>query len=681
VGRIALPVPFTAKARAPLAPAGGTSARTIGFEVYTSIIRRHMRSAKTSKGHHAFLAGVTLALTLTGAMLRAQQAEPQEPTTPAQPQTQQASARVSPEQQERSPLDEALAQLPAATISPAPIQDEGLHALVRRPLVVSSPARIIRISVSDPNIIDTVVLSRNQILINGRTLGRASLVVGDATGQSQEFDINVDSDAPGLDNRSWEDLPDPPPLTIVQKGMISWVVWVVVAAIVLGAAAILIGMRQRKPRLNTLELQARDRVARSASSEPKAAGSPDKAVSKDSSVEEAMIDGLTGLKTYRYFMEALDEEWRVSARSGRPFSVIMIDLDRFKEVNDRKGKSEGDRVLEAVGTLLDARSREPDVVARYGSDEFAILMPETNTHQAEIMAEKLRAAVEMDHLLRAHTITASIGIASFPDHGRTPEETLKVADSEVSLAKNSSGNCVKVASLSPKPGNAERNERLLETYLEAAVRGIPALAPDAFNGDQRKRDQMKPALDSLIALAFAVEVKGPYLRGHARAVSRLAARIAVQVGLSPTEVEETRLAGLVHDIGKLHVPETVCNKPAQLTPEELETMRSHPAWGAKMLEPLDVKAIEQIVLHHHERYDGKGYPEGLSGDKIPMGARILAVAECFHSMVSDLPYRSARSFEDALAELRRGSGIQFDPKVVMTFLEWLQVYYVSPKQL
>ena len=394
-----------------------------------------------------------------------------------------------------------------------------------------------------------------------------------------------------------------------------------------------------------------------------------------------MIDGLTGLKTYRYFMEALDEEWRVSARSGRPFSVIMIDLDRFKEVNDRKGKSEGDRVLEAVGTLLDARSREPDVVARYGSDEFAILMPETNTHQAEIMAEKLRAAVEMDHLLRAHTITASIGIASFPDHGRTPEETLKVADSEVSLAKNSSGNCVKVASLSPKPGNAERNERLLETYLEAAVRGIPALAPDAFNGDQRKRDQMKPALDSLIALAFAVEVKGPYLRGHARAVSRLAARIAVQVGLSPTEVEETRLAGLVHDIGKLHVPETVCNKPAQLTPEELETMRSHPAWGAKMLEPLDVKAIEQIVLHHHERYDGKGYPEGLSGDKIPMGARILAVAECFHSMVSDLPYRSARSFEDALAELRRGSGIQFDPKVVMTFLEWLQVYYVSPKQL
>jgi len=659
-----------------------------------------MRSVKTIKAHHASLVGITLALTLTGSVLSAQQAEQQEQEKPAQPQAQQAPEKISPQQQEQSsldqargqvppakasqaqqqsPLDQVLAQLPPAMISQPPTQSESLHVLVRRPLVVSSPARIIRISVSDPSIIDTVVLSRNQVMINGRASGRVSLVVWDATGQSQEFDINVDSEALSLADKSRQALPDPPPLTEVQKALISWINWVVVASIVLVVAAVL-GVRwKKKPRVKKHELQARDKVARNASCEPKVADSPLKAGSEGRSVEEGMVDGLTGLKTYRYFMEALDEEWRVSARNGRPFSVIMMDLDGFEEVNDQRGKSEGDRVLEAVATLLDARSREPDVVARYGGDEFAILMPETNTHQAEILAEKLRAAVETDHVLRAHTITASIGIASFPDHGRTPEETLKVADSEMALAKHSSGNCVKVASLSPKPGNAERNERLLETYLEAAVRGLPSAA-DAFNGDQQKRDQLKPALDSLIALAFAVEAKGPYIKGHSRAVSRFAARIAVQVGLSPAEVEETRLAGLVHDVGKLHVPETVCNKPAQLTPEEFETMRSHSAWGARMLEPLDVKAIERIVLHHHERYDGKGYPEGLAGDNIPMGARIVAVAECFHSMVSDLPYRSARTFEDALAELRHCSGMQFDPKVVMAFLEWLQVYYVSPKQ-
>ena len=657
---------------------------------------------KKPKAYHASLVGIILALTLTGGVLQAQQLEGQGPAAPGQTQTQapsptlsaaqqqpapldealaQPPAKPSQAHQELSPLDEALAQLPPAKGSQATTQCESLHAVVRRPLVISSPARITRTTVSDPNIIDTVILNRNQLLIIGRELGRVSLVVGDVTGLSQQFDINVDSDAPRLAEKSRQALPDPPPLTALQEGIISWNVWIVFVSVVLVALAIVGRKWQKKPRANDLEPQARKKEVGDAKSEPKAAAPPAKAGSKASSVGDDMIDSLTGLKTYRYFMEALDEEWRVSARSGHPFSVIRIDLDRFKEVSDRRGKSEGDRVLEAVALLLDARSREPDVVARCGGDEFAILMPETNTHQAEIMAERLRAAVETDHVLRAHTITASIGIASFPDHGRTPEETLKVAGSEVSLAKSSSGNCVKVASLSPKPGNAERNERLLETYLEAAVKGMPVLAPDAFNGDQLKRDQMKPALDSLIALAFAVEAKGPYLKGHARAVSRLAARIAVQVGLSAAEVEETRLAGLVHDIGKLHVPETVCNKPAQLTAEEFETMRSHAAWGAKMLEPLDVKAIEEIVLHHHERYDGKGYPEGLSGDKIPMGARILAVAECFHSMVSDLPYRGARTFEDALAELRRGSGMQFDPKIVMTFLDWLQVYYVSPKQL
>jgi putative nucleotidyltransferase with HDIG domain len=248
------------------------------------------------------------------------------------------------------------------------------------------------------------------------------------------------------------------------------------------------------------------------------------------------------------------------------------------------------------------------------------------------------------------------------------------------LAKHCNGNCVKVASLSPKPGNAERNARLLEAYLEAAVKGMFSIAPDTFSHDQHEFEQMKPLFDTITALAFAVEAKGPYMRDHSEAVSRLAARIAMQTGLPQVETEEIRLAGLVHDIGKIHVPEYVLKKPTLLTAEEFEIMRSHAAWGAEILEPLNVKAIERIVRHHHERLDGKGYPDGLAGDRIPLGARIVTVAECIHNMLSDLRYKSARTFEDALAELRRCSGTQFDPKVVATFLNWLRIFDDPRKQ-
>jgi HD-GYP domain-containing protein (c-di-GMP phosphodiesterase class II) len=338
------------------------------------------------------------------------------------------------------------------------------------------------------------------------------------------------------------------------------------------------------------------------------------------------------------------------------------------------GRLEADKVLAAVAALLEARSRQPNVVTRYGGDEFAILMPETDTRQAGILAEELRAAVEADGFLRACEVTASFGIAAFPDHGRTRDEILRVADSAMGQARHCGGNCVKVASLSPKPEDAERDERLLEAYLGVAAQRMFSTASDTSGDDGHKPEPTNPLLDTTLALAFAVEAKGPFMKNHPQAVSRLAARIAIQAGLSQVEIDEIRVAGMVHDIGKLKVPEGVLQKPTLLTAEELEMVKSHAAWGATMLEPLNVEAIERIVRHHHERYDGKGYPDRLAGDSIPLGARIVAVAECFHNMLSDLRYKSARTFQDALAELRRCSGTQFDPKVVATFLDWLQTY-------
>jgi putative nucleotidyltransferase with HDIG domain len=183
-----------------------------------------------------------------------------------------------------------------------------------------------------------------------------------------------------------------------------------------------------------------------------------------------------------------------------------------------------------------------------------------------------------------------------------------------------------------------------------------------------------PLVDTIAALAFVVAPKDPHTESHSQAVSRLAAQIAMQMRLSEAEIEEILLAGIVHDIGKIHVPEPVLHKPTPLTAQEYEIVKTHAAWGAKILEPLKVIAIERIVCHHHERYDGTGYPDGLAGDKIPLGARIVALAESFHNMVSTLPYKSGRTFEDALAELRRCSGTQFDPEVVTAFLDWLQIH-------
>jgi diguanylate cyclase (GGDEF)-like protein/putative nucleotidyltransferase with HDIG domain len=395
-------------------------------------------------------------------------------------------------------------------------------------------------------------------------------------------------------------------------------------------------------------------------------------------VDEAITDGLTGLKTHFYFMEALDKERRRSTLMGRQFSLIMMDLDRFKQVDDRLGRAEADKVLSAVGALLDARSRQPNVVARYGGDEFAILMPEADAQQAGILAEELRAAMEADGFLSAREVTGSFGIATFPERGGTQEEILRVADLGIGLARHCGGNCVKAASQNPKPEDAERDKRLLEACLGVAAQQVPSSAPDAAGNDRHKCEQINSLLDTISALAFAVEAKGPYMRDHSQAVSRLAAQIAIQAGLSRAEIEAIRVAGMVHDMGKLHVPEQVLQKPTPLTEDEFEVMKTHAAWGAEMLGPLKVEDIERIVRHHHERYDGTGYPDGLAGDGIPLGARIVAVAESFHNMLSDLRYKSARSFQDALEELRRCSGTQFDPKIVIAFLEWLQTH-AAPK--
>ncbi len=392
-------------------------------------------------------------------------------------------------------------------------------------------------------------------------------------------------------------------------------------------------------------------------------------------LEEAITDGLTGLKTHRYFMEALEREWRRSSRTGRPFSIIMMDLDQFKPVNDRHGHLEGDRVLSTVARLLSDEARQSSVLARYGGDEFSILLPDATVEQATVLADRVRGRLEKDTLLATHNVTASFGIGAFPENGATHELVLHAADAGMYLAKHEHGNCIRVASSRSDPGE-------VEAYLGVEFKRRFSTGPETFNSvlarieTAIKSDGQVPLVDTVTSLARAIDLSDHYTRDHGQAVARLATQIARQLGLPESTIEEVRRAGILHDIGKIGIPDAILYKPARLTPEEFEVMKSHTVKGQQILEPLRVDAIQRIglmVRHHHEMFDGGGYPDRLKGRDIPLGARILTVADCFDTMVSQRAYKQARTLDEAIAELLRCNGMQFDPDLVRAFLQSIEI--------
>jgi len=426
------------------------------------------------------------------------------------------------------------------------------------------------------------------------------------------------------------------------------------------------------------------------------AGALHNALSFQKAQEQAITDGLTGVKTHRFFMEALSAEWKRSTRAGRSFALVLMDLDRFKFVNDFYGHLEGDLVLQRVGHILETNCRRSDVVARYGGDEFVILMPETNMEHARQLASKLRGWVSADPLLREKNISASFGIACYPLHGSSPQELIQVADASMYLSKHQGGNAVSTADHFD-PNEAKKWKRdVLEAYLGVTLKRLFATGPEAFEEIYSRLKQFteslaategsnggavaaaaaqgpqalpQAVLDTVTSLAFAIDAKDHYTQGHSQKVSAYAALIAEALGMGDLEIEEIRLGGVLHDIGKVAIPENILNKNGPLNPDEWDTMKSHVTFGSKILEPLvPLARIREMVEHHHEFFDGSGYPHALSGEKIPLGARIIAVADAYDTITSDRTYKKARAAAEALAELERCANAQFDGKIVEAFV-------------
>ena len=368
--------------------------------------------------------------------------------------------------------------------------------------------------------------------------------------------------------------------------------------------------------------------------------------------ERARTDELTGLLNRRALDELIVSETDRHSRYGGVFSIIILDLDSFKMFNDNYGHLAGDKVLRQMGIIIKSTIRSTDQAFRYGGDEFAILLPQTGTKAAYEVAERLRNRVALEVEAGDVPITASLGLATWPIDGIVPNGIIAVADAALYHAKRSGGNQIQHAS--------ENLPSLDETMV-----GYGA-------------DENGEVLSTIYALASTVDAKDHYTRSHSKRVSEYAMALAEALNLEPLEISRLEACALLHDIGKISINDEILTKWDKLTAKEWEAVKVHPQVGATIASHTrQLTPCIAGILHHHERYDGGGYPKGLKGKDIPLEARILAIADAFAAMTSARPYSEALSCEEALEEMKRGAGKQFDPKLVEAFLSIVKITPVA----
>lgn len=364
----------------------------------------------------------------------------------------------------------------------------------------------------------------------------------------------------------------------------------------------------------------------------------------DSLKELANMDGLTGLYNHRYFYERLSKSIGQCRTDGTNLALLFIDVDSFKIYNDINGHQQGDKVLRSISDILKSNARENDFISRYGGEEFAIILPSTTEQEALKIAERLRLATEKQHFegqeyMPNQNLTISIGIAAFPTMAKSETELVKFADEALYRAKFLKKNNVEI---------------------------YASVLDDLQNSINENDKEIIASIKTLIAV---INAKDKYTFKHVERVVSYSLLMADQLKFDEHTKRIFIYAAYMHDIGKINISQEILNKSTPLTEEEWEILQSHPKNGAEIIKNVvALKEVVPIILQHHERYDGTGYPDKLKGNEISYLARLLTVIDSFDAMTSNRPYQKKKTFSEAFDELVRCSGTQFDPELAQEFI-------------
>lgn len=381
-------------------------------------------------------------------------------------------------------------------------------------------------------------------------------------------------------------------------------------------------------------------------------------------------DGLTGLYNSRHFFERLEQECERSKRYGNHLALLMMDVDYFKKINDSNGHKFGDFVLKEMAMVFKDNCRKSDMAFRYGGDEFSMILPDTYYKGAGDFANKIKRKIglhDFEKDSKNAAVAISIGISSFnEDHPENPGEFIEFADRALLHSKETRGKfavCFR-----------DIDERKVD--YSGFENSIPALDYEVSGKDAENIGE------SINTLVKALEKRDPYSRKHSSNVMNYSMMIADDMGFEYEDMESIRRASLLHDIGKIGIRDNILLKNTMLTMHELEQMRKHPEIGVNILE--NMRVLENTLSdigHHHEWYNGAGYPDGLIEEEIPLKSRVIAVADAFDAMTSKRPYRTALPFDRVIRELIDGAGKQFSPEIVCSFLKAIKKREIMPEYI
>lgn len=394
-------------------------------------------------------------------------------------------------------------------------------------------------------------------------------------------------------------------------------------------------------------------------------------------------DSLTGLNNHRKFQEILAGEIDKAKRTETQTSIVIFDINNISQINKDFGAAKGDEIIKLVADKIKQGIRNNDSAARYGGDEVAIILPETNSAEAKYLAEYLTYSLSCCLVDDVGPIKVSVGIATYPNSTQDLEKLLILAEQAMFISK-SKGYKNGMSTIVCSDDFDFWDDTALSSFASVIAKRHASIG---INFDEELVNKFHSEeiinqghlIEVVTSLASAIDAKDEYTKGHSSSVSRYSEALARALNLPEKDVERIKLGALLHDIGKIGIPEHVLKKPSKLTDEEWEIMKQHPTIGAeKVLLPNEsLHDLIPIVKYHHEHWDGSGYPEKLKGEDIPLAARIVSVADAYHALISDRPYRKGMSNEKACEILKVGAGIQWDKNLVREFINISESLYTK----